>query len=74
MPLSNDAPLTILVAASLRSTSLSTMTGTFPAPTPNDGLPEEYADFTMAPPPVATTTSTTFISSWVVSIVPFWIV
>ena len=47
------------------------MTGTLPAPTPNDGRPDEYADFTIAPPPVATTTSTAFISSCVVSIEPF---
>src|SRR5213078_949787 len=74
MPLSNEAPATIFAAASAKSTSLSTMTGTFPAPTPKEGLPEEYADFTMAAPPVATTTSTTFINSWVVWMVPFWIV
>ena len=45
MPLSKEAPVTIFVAASLRSTSVSTITGTLPAPTPKEGFPEEYADF-----------------------------
>src|SRR5262249_43382788 len=71
MPLSNDAPITIFSAASLRLASSSIMTGTLPAPTPNEGRPEEYADLTIAPPPVATTTSTTFINSCVDSIEPF---
>ena len=70
MPLSNDAPVTIFSAASLILTFRSMITGTLPAPTPNDGRPEEYADLTIAPPPVATTTSTTFISSCVVSTEP----
>ena len=47
------------------------ITGTFPAPTPKDGLPEEYADLTIAPPPVATTTSADCISCWVFSTDPF---
>ena len=35
----------------------SSITCTLPAPTPNEGLPEEYADFTIGIPPVATVTS-----------------
>ena len=50
---------------------LSIITGTFPAPTPKEGLPEEYADLTIAPPPVATTTSAHFINSCVFSTEPF---
>ena len=74
MPLSKAAPLTIFWAASAMSTPRSMTTGTLPAPTPYEGFPDEYADLTMAPPPVATTTSTSFINSRVVSIDPFWII
>ena len=38
--------------ASSRSAEVSTSTGTLPGPTPNAGLPLEYAAFTMPAPPV----------------------
>ena len=53
VPLSNVFESIILFIASLTSADLSIKAGPFPAPTPIAGVPEEYADLTIALPPVA---------------------
>ena len=53
MPLSKVLECRIDDAASLMSALESMIAGVLPAPTPNAGLPEEYAARTMPGPPVA---------------------
>src|SRR5689334_4191225 len=71
VPKSKLLPATIFAMASSRSADLSTSTGTLPGPTPNAGLPLEYADLTIAWPPVARITAVRSwrISAWMPSMV-----
>ena len=62
IPLSNVLEWMIEFTASLMSAVSSITTGVLPAPTPNAGLPEEYAAFTMPGPPVARIISASFIT------------
>jgi hypothetical protein len=55
--------IALLRAASSMSAVSSITIVALPAPTPNAGLPELYAAFTMAGPPVATVRSQIDISS-----------
>src|SRR5215211_5887805 len=57
VPLSNVFPVRMFCTATGTSALLSTKTGTLPGPTPNAGLPEEYAARTSPMPPVARMTA-----------------
>ena len=63
-------------AAFSKSADKSTYTGALPGPTPIAGLEEEYADRTIAEPPVANVTDVLedFISSSIRGIVGFSII
>src|SRR5213079_1215485 len=71
VPLSKHLPVRISCTAFGTSAERSIKTGTLPGPTPNAGLPDEYAARTKPIPPVARITAVClcFISASVPSIV-----
>ena len=65
--LSNVFECIMELTAIIISALSSIIAGTFPAPTPNAGLPLEYADLTIPGPPVARIISASFITVFVIS-------
>ena len=71
VPLSNVLESIIRFTACFTSAVFSINAGPLPAPTPIAGVPDEYADLTIAYPPVARINFVIlfFINSWVASMV-----
>ena len=65
IPLSNVLEWIIELTANVTSAVSSIIAGVLPAPTPNAGLPDEYAALTIPGPPVANIISASFITKFV---------